>query len=648
MPAVAAWLAYRNGFAGQMIFDDDFTIVTNRHLRTLGGFWAAAFGEPHSPLTNRLVPAISFALNFSLHELDVWGYHFVNLVCHAISGMLAWGLVARTLEAPNVDKRLAPAAPWLATIVAVLWVVHPLQTEAVEYLTQRTTLLMGLFMLATLYATACSWTSPRPIMWQAVAILCCALGMSSKEDMLAAPVLVVLYDATFFATNWRDAFRRHRGMYIALAATWLLLAVYLATGPANTTVGIRDNISITPWEYLLTQARAIGRYLWLSVWPRPLMLAYDWDVSKSIGEVWMQGIGILALLGLTGWGVLRRRWWGMLGAWFFLILAPTSSVLPIATEYLAERRMYLPLLSVIVLLVIGGYLALALLPGSAAKGARVIGGVVAIALAMACVQASDARVRMYADTLALWQDNLAKAPNSVRAHTNYGNALLKAGDKQAAIEEFKRAIAIDPNNANEANTNLSVLYQQLGQPQLAVAHGRAAAKGWAALPLAHVNLALALMDLGEVGEATSEADIAIKLAPNFSKAQNAMGIVLARQQRYAEAEPYFTKSRDLDRSDPMPYYNLAQMIVEQNRQSDGSVDPAAIDRAIEITLEGVNASRNDADGYQRLGNLYAQRGNLQGALQAFEKAAILRPRDENIRQNIATLRAKLAEQGGGS
>jgi Flp pilus assembly protein TadD len=156
------------------------------------------------------------------------------------------------------------------------------------------------------------------------------------------------------------------------------------------------------------------------------------------------------------------------------------------------------------------------------------------------------------------------------------------------------------------------------------------------------------MDIGEVGEATSEAEIALKLAPNFSKAQNAMGIVLARQQRYPEAEPYFTKARDLDRSDPMPYYNLAQMIVEQNRKSDGSVDPTAIDRAIDITRAGVAASPNDADGYQRLGNLYAQRGNLQGALQEFEKAAILRPRDENIRQNIGILRAKIAEQTGGS
>jgi Flp pilus assembly protein TadD len=639
-PVLVTAFVYRDSLYGPLIFDDEYTIRINTHVRSLSGIWGAAFGTPHSTLTSRPVSAATFVINFHFGQLNVFGYHVVNLAIHLICTLLLWGLVRRTLIAPNVDERVRPAAPWLATLVALLWSVHPLQTEAVEYITQRTTLLMGMFMLATLYGAARSWTLPHSARWQAMAVACCALGMGSKEDMVAAPLLIIAYDATFFAASWKDAFARRGKFYMALASTWILLVAFIAMGPSNPTTGLHGKLSITSWEYLLTQARAITRYLRLAFWPRPLILAYDWKKSTSVGDVWLQGLMIVALLAATGVGLWLRRWWGWLGAWFFLILAPTSSVMPIATEFVAERRMYLPLLSVIAIVLVGGYsLLLRLIPNATRVSSGVAIAVSVLAM-FGLARASHARLDQYESALVLWTATAEDSPNSGMAQSNLANALLASGDTTRALEHFDQALKIDPGNS-ESNTNLCVLYQQMGQPAKAVQHGRDAVAAWPERAVLHVNLALALIDIGEIAEAMAEAQKAIQLEPESSKAYNCLGILLARQGRYAEAEPIFRKAMQVDHSDPLPYYNMAQMRIEQGRQPDGSVSPDATAASVALIRQGSALQPSDAEGHRRLGRALTQQGDLVGALREFEIAAQLKPMDQANQNDIAQIRAHL-------
>ena len=150
----------------------------------------------------------------------------MNLAIHLLAALALFGIVRRTLELPAVARRFGErGATPVAFCIALLWVVHPLLTEAVTYLSQRAESLMGLFFLLTLYCFLRAAVSQRPGAWRVGAVAACALGMGCKQVMAAAPLVALLYDRCFLAGSFREALRRRRGLYLALAATWLLLAV---------------------------------------------------------------------------------------------------------------------------------------------------------------------------------------------------------------------------------------------------------------------------------------------------------------------------------------------------------------------------------------------------------------------------------------
>ena len=168
--------------------------------------------------------------------------------------------------------------------------------------------------------------------------------------MVTAPLVVVLYDRVFVFDSFRDAIRSRRGLYAGLAATWAVLAALMWSGPRSAVGGFSTGIS--PWTYLLNQAQMIAHYLRLTVWPRSLVVFYGWPVALTLGDVLPYALLVTALLAATIVALVRAPALGFLGAWFFMTLAPTSSVVPIATEVGAERRMYLPLLALIVLVAV--------------------------------------------------------------------------------------------------------------------------------------------------------------------------------------------------------------------------------------------------------------------------------------------------------
>ena len=198
---LAALVAYHNSFSGSFIADDEWSITDNPTIR----HFSSALSPPsHAGVGGRPLLNLTYAFNYALGGLNVWGYHAFNLLVHALTGFTLFGIVRRTLLRPTLGKRFGVEAVPLALAVAVIWIVHPLQTEAVTFISQRAECLMGLFYLLTLYCFIRGLESGAPARWLTLSVAACFLGALSKEIIMTAPVLVLLYDRTFATGSFRE------------------------------------------------------------------------------------------------------------------------------------------------------------------------------------------------------------------------------------------------------------------------------------------------------------------------------------------------------------------------------------------------------------------------------------------------------------
>ena len=275
---IAAW---SNSFNGPFIFDDLSAIQNNPTIRHFPG-WMNFLPPPATAISRRPVVNLTLAVNYAISDLDVRGFHAGNLLIHLLAALLLFGIVRRTLLAPSLRERFGRAASSLAMAVALIWAVHPLLTESVTYLTQRTECLMGLFFLLTLYAAIRGASSVHPWRWYAAAVAACALGMASKEVMAIAPIVVLLYDRCFLSGSFREALRSRWPLYLGLAATWAILCALLIAYPWGAATGAGFGLAEAgPWEYARTQPGVILNYLRLSFWPDSLCLVYFWPIATN-------------------------------------------------------------------------------------------------------------------------------------------------------------------------------------------------------------------------------------------------------------------------------------------------------------------------------------------------------------------------------
>ena len=382
----AGAIVYVNSFEGVFLFDDALHIEENPRIQQL---WPVA-----DVLSGRR-PAVDFSLavNYAIGGLDVGGYHAFNLVVHLLAALTLFGVVHRSLRGRRCQDHLGRAAPELALTIALIWVVHPLQTQSVTYIIQRGESMMGLYYLLTLYCIIRGSDSSRRVVWCGVAVLAGVMGLASKAIMITAPLTVLIYDRAFLTKSFREAFRLRWGLYLALVASWGVLALCgVAQGVLDpverpgTGVGFGYK-GVTPGEYLLTQSGVIMHYLRLSIWPHPLCLDYAWPVARSVREIVLPGLVIIGLLIGTLWALRRRPWLGFAGTWFFLILGPTSSIVPIRDPAF-EHRMYLPLAAVVTVLVAAAFSLLGWIFRRSLPGARTP-RLITMVLAMAIVIALD-------------------------------------------------------------------------------------------------------------------------------------------------------------------------------------------------------------------------------------------------------------------
>jgi hypothetical protein len=448
----AALLVYTNSFSGPFIFDDFLSIPDNPTIRHL----LTSFAPPGGgvTVTGRPVLNFSFALNQALSGNHVWSYHALNLVIHVLAGLTLFGIVRRTL-AGLASKTPAPAfssasdATLIGFSTALLWLVHPLQTESVTYIVQRAESLMSLFFLLTLYAFIRGADGKRRGAWFWLAFVSCLLGMATKEVMVSAPVIVLLYDRTFLSGTFNAAWRQRWKIHVALASTWILLAMVVLRS-ANRGGSAGFGLGVGFWDYFATQFQAMAHYLWLVVWPRPLIIDYGVQWATSAWTVVPYAIVISSLALATLVALVRRPALGFLGAVFFALLAPSSSV-PVIRQTLAEHRMYLALAPVIVVLVLTMY----------ARFDQRSGWIVAVA-ALVLGALTVQRNTDYRSSATIWRDTVTKRPGNAAAHNNYGNILAQSGQPAEAIAQYDDAVRIDPHFA-DAYFNAGNALMKLGR-----------------------------------------------------------------------------------------------------------------------------------------------------------------------------------------
>ena len=425
-PLVLAMLcgiaAYSDSFRGPFIFDDIDAILNNPHVnRALTDTGRAT----PTTLSGRPVLWATFAADYAIGGMRVEVYHVTNLIIHLICGGVLFGIVRRNLSSPRTwGNRFEKSAPWLAGAVTAVWLVHPLNTEAVTYSVQRAESLTAMFYLLVIYCLIRGW--------KLAAVAACALGMGAKEVMATAPIVALIYDRTFLSGSFASALKSRASLYLGLAATWIIPVAVVLGGSRSASVG-----NIPPLDYARTQLGVIAHYVALVFWPRNLVLDYyDWPIAHSLG--WG---GVLVALSILLFAVLfwRKPWLGFLGAWFFLILAPSSSVLPIFTEIAAEHRMYLPLAAPVALIVVVGWVILS----RSAPGALIAGIVLTILLAALSTR-TFLRNAEYQDPEMIWADNVNQRPANPRAHFNLGFTRMAMGRPAEAAGEFRKALDLAP------------------------------------------------------------------------------------------------------------------------------------------------------------------------------------------------------------
>jgi Tfp pilus assembly protein PilF len=491
-------LVFWNSFSGQFVFDDILQITDNPNIRQL---WPLADWQ-------RPLGYFTFQLNYALGGLNPWGYHLINLLIHLANGLLLFDLARRCIERVATDDKLRSRAKYLAFAIAAVWLVHPLTTTAVTYTVQRLESLMTLCFLGCLYALLRSADSTQPRRWQFAAIVAMALGVLTKEVMITCLPVALLFDGAIVSRSWQGVWKR-KGFYLLLALplAWTFITMRMTNAEEyNAGFGFSG---VTPWEYLRSQPLVLLHYLRLTFWPDQLLLDYGWPVENDNFRIFLPGALILALFAGSLVALWKHPPLGFVAVAAFLILAPSSSFMPIA-DLCFEHRMYLPLMCLATLAVCGTY---AFLETVGAREKRTPLAVGCLLLAMLALgYRTMLRNADYADPIKLWEKNVAAKPNHARPHLLLAILYDRAGRAWEAGAQYQAAVAAKPNYF-KGLLNLGGWHYRQGKFSQAAACFARATASEPQNAVGYMQQGRALLELGDASAAKPLLEKSLQLEP---------------------------------------------------------------------------------------------------------------------------------------
>jgi tetratricopeptide (TPR) repeat protein len=524
--AVVIILIYAETLTSPFILDDIHNIRDNPHIRVpFLSFKNLAWAGFQSPLANRPVANISFALNYYFHGYNLVGFHVVNILIHIASGIFLYLLVQATIRTPALRARYAKFG-WIPFFTAFIWLVHPLQTQSVTYLVQRMNSLAAMFYVLSLWLyVKFRLSAGRRAKWPLLGgcILAGMLAFGTKEISATLPGFIILYEWYFFQGLSRQWAKRHMLILAAFGVFIIVISLaYFGNEPVVRILNDYNSRDFTLAQRVLTQFRVVILYISLLIWPQPLRLSLDHDIALSYSltdpiTTLLSMTIIIVLIVLAIRFAKRERLISFCILWFFGNLVIESSI--IGLELVFEHRNYLPSMLAILLLVVLVFRYL--------KPAWV--GVVAL-----CVMGTlftgwtFERNKDWSDEITLYRDCVEKAPGKARPYNNLGAALMRDGSLAEAVEHLQTALNIKPDFVD-----------------------------------AHYNLGYALSRQGNLKAGIYQFGETLRLDPDNLKALNNMGVALALQGRYGEAANYFEAALKQNPRDADVHNNLGIALKKQ-------------------------------------------------------------------------------------
>lgn len=607
---VVPLLAYSNSFKGAFVFDDLGHIQEDESIRHLGQLGPLLEKAGTRPLLN-----LSVAMNYAIGGLDVAGYHVFNVAVHLLAGLTLFGIVRRTLRLPRLQDTFAAVADPLALGVALLWMVHPLTTQAVTYVIQRCESMMSLSYLLMIYCVLRGATERHVRRWYSAALVMLLVGLGCKEVMVTAPFVVMVFDRVFLTTSWRDLLAQRKWFY---AACWLTVLGFLfamksvlVASDSQKTMGFgQEDLG---WiQYARSQPGVILHYFRLAFWPDRLCLDYEWPIATRASEIFPPLVILMVIAGVCLWAFKKFPALGFLLLAMFAILAPTSSIVPIK-DLAFEHRMYLPLAALIAGAVCGGYWCLLKAKRSgwrlfgSATGWRFAGMMAILVVALSI--RTWVRNEDYRSEEAMWSSVLAEYPTNARANHNLAMKLAREGRSDEAIAKLERAIEI----CHEVHRNDIDLQILLGE--LLTREGKFEAA------LSHLNSALQKLPAAPwslVRRTRRQAECLLSL-----------GTAYEFQEQFERAAECYSQAVELNPNSPQAQAMLGQASI---RQGD-------LQRALTAWKKAVEMQPDWFEVHHDIARLQLSLGNVAEATLHLQVAQRLRPEDPEVRIELAQLSA---------
>lgn len=636
---------YSNTFSNSFHLDDFQSIIENNNIKDISNLKYIWIYWP-----SRFVAYFSISLNYYLHQLNVAGYHIFNLAVHICSAVFVWKFISLTfLSSVIKEKKIAQYGQKIAFFSGLIFLVHPIQTQAVTYIVQRAASLATLFYLLTLVLYVKSRLLQKEGLkrsiqnrYYTVSLVTAIAAMLSKEMALSLPFMILLYDKLFLNSKGDSSLKR----IIPFFALMVVPVSLLLIKPLNS-VKQELSLDISSGEYLLTQFRVIITYIRLLFLPVHQNLDYDYRITKTFIDYSFL-VSFFLLISIVSFAIVKFKKYPLLSFgvfWFFMTIIPESSIISIK-DVIFEHRLYLPMAGYSLFIVTSSYHLF--LNKKLSRPAILL-----ILLIIFYSVLTYSRNFVWKNEIILWTDTIAKSPRKPRVYNNRGLAYISLADYKKAIIDFNQAINLAPSYAKTYN-NRGVAYFHNGEFDLAVFDFSKAIELDAGYSEAYRNLgnlyatkgdfnrALTCYDKAIILEPTSaqayynrgnmfldKADIekaildynnAKELDPNFSDVYINLGFIYSGKKEYDQAILYYTQAIKLDRSFYKGYYNRGNAYLSKSNH-----DKALSDYKMVIRL---NPGHSEA--YFNLGLIYYSLRQNQQAKDYFLKAkAVIEKRKES-------------------
>jgi tetratricopeptide (TPR) repeat protein len=613
--AILGFLLYSNTFESPFVFDDNRKIVENESIRitelSAANLIDTAFGK-QSPKT-RPFGNVTFALNYYFHQYNVEGYHLVNIVIHILAAIFLFIFVQTTLKLPSLKTEVDHTF-MVAFFTALLWMVHPIQSQSVTYIVQRMNSMAALFYILAFWFYVKGRLAVQPGRkwgWFGSAALAWIFALGSKQNAATLPFFIFLYEWYFFQDLSPKWFKSSLKYIIAVAIIFAVVAfLYLGTDPLEKFSKLQDfyHGEFTLTERALTQTRVVVYYLSLIFFPHPARLNLDYDFSLSHSllnpmTTLFSLIFIIGLISLACYLSKRERLISFCILWFFGNLLIESSIIPLAIIF--EHRTYLPSMMV--------YLIMILL------GDRFV-RIDWLKIGLACVVIvvfsfwTYQRNQVWESEFSLWSDVIKKSPNKARPHLNLGIMFSRLGKTDTAITHFDKALQLNHRYA-KAHFNLGAEMERQGNDADAVKHYHEAIKIEPNYIKAHNNLGLLLARTGRIEEAFQHYSRILNFNPEYAPAHLNWGVAQADLGKFSQAIAHFEQALKIDPNYADAYYNLAIVLEKQGKIND----------AIDHYATALEKNPAKAEAHFNLGNIFFKQGNTDDAIAHYKAAMTIRP-----------------------